>query len=207
MRISRLATIGLAFLAIVSVASVGRAADGAPVTTSSSPTSSRRVLFSAGGAAIIGVGLPEFSAAGGLALGLQEDWAVVPRLRLGLAQAIALTSLPYGNSDGEPAPFRRLDPQQFESDVSLPTRIMATVTVDLDRVQLDAGAGVGFLVSPTMGPFSVFPAAVGQAGVTVPLGAPGTPYLLRAAVWRTGGWDLQPGQSIVVPELSFVVRL
>ena len=30
---------------------------------------------------------------------------------------------------------------------------------------------------------------------------------LRLAVWRSAGWGLQPGQSVIAPELSLGIRL
>jgi hypothetical protein len=205
---AKLTTAGLLLCASFGAAAEGRAAESDAPAVGAAP-STRRVALSVGGAAIVGVGLPDFTAAGGLALGLREDWAVVSRLRLGLAQSVTMASLPYGSNDGEPAPLRRTggNPTSFSPDTSFPTRVVGIATVDLDRVQIDAGVGAVFLLSSTMGGFSLFPGLVAQAGVAVPLGPPGTRLSLRLDVWRVSAWGMQAGQSVVVPELGLDVRL
>jgi len=193
-------------LALLAGAAEGRAAESDTSTAARQALSTRRVAMSVGGASIIGVGLPDFTATGGLALGLREDWAAFSRLRLGFAEAVAVADLPYGSNDGEPAPLRRTGgaPTSFSSDLSFPTRLLGVATVDLDRVRFDAGVGAVFLLSSTMGGFSLFPGFVAEAGVAVPLAARTS---LRLDVWRVSAWGMQSGQSIIVPELGLDVRL
>jgi hypothetical protein len=206
---TKLAIPALTLFALLAGTADGRAAETDAPPTIAAAASTRRVAMSVGAATLVGVGLPDFTAAGGLTLGLREDWSVFSRFRLGFVQAVTMTSLPYGNGDGEPAPLRRIEnnAMAFSSATSFPTRLLGTAAVDLDRVRFDAGVGAVFLASSPMGAFSFFPGFVAQAGVAVPLGAPGARSSLRLDVWRAYGWGMDANQSVIVPELSLDVRI
>lgn len=134
--------------------------------------------------ALLGVHLPELSVRPTLGVGATCWWKPTARLDLGIQATLTLTSIPYGNNDGEPVIGNRggYNPAYLEEDLTaLPRLAFAWRYALSDATSLRGLLGATFLLAGEMKEFALVPFPTAGIAVETKLGHSGS-LKLRAGV-------------------------
>jgi hypothetical protein len=154
--------------------------------------------------ALIGQGLPLISVRPTLGGDVTTWWSPGQHLDLGLESGIAVTSLPYGNNDGEPVLGKRggYNPSYLNESVTLMPRMMfGSRAFLLARTWVGAFVGSSWLASSELGRFSLIPYPTGSLAIETRFGADGR-YGVRAAFSYMRLW-VSSGDALMTSTLAF----
>lgn len=167
-----------------------------------------QVSIQASAGAILATNLPELSyeLAGLFAFG--ATWPASDSVRLGIRQQLAITSIPYGSSDGEPVIGARggQNPEFLSQDVTfLPSTTFWVKFQAHPRFSIDAMVGIGLLASSKLGLHSFLPSPVGGLGADLLLSQNKTSsWHLRAQCDVTVVFVYKSAPAFFLPQIGFV---